>query len=619
MTTLYEDKALGFGNEGDLTAQPSSAGIGVSDGGPDPLRAAADEMNGIGMASPAPISRPQSRSDIYAQMSPMQEFGARLGELGAGMAGNPSPMAARMEAARRDKLVQMEELKGAVSALEHGTTLLQGMTGEERVQFSDMYGKQLDNIQPGLGATFKALAEKPGLADQLKKYGTQSPSVSRALQLDPTGKTAFKLLQSPEAQKTIQAEMDASIMPTILRKGQTFITGWQQLVPQEMVDQVNKDGRVTASELIRANEWIKENKPDIAKTLAFNDEELGTIHRNPEAFYHTLGIVSPKDEGQIITARAKGEDRDKAPVTRTIHQGTQEIQQEWKGGKWEEVGRGPRFKPDEGGSANAIPEAYRDLHGADYLAKLQPGEATLVKRIAEGLEDPKSLSTKGGHRERILAMASHYDGTFDSTNYGARNATRKAFAVGTEGKNATSINTSIGHLGTMYDMIDSLANKDLPAWNKVANSLGIQLGKEEATNFSVVQGAVADELMRVFRGVGASQQEADEWRKKFVTSGSPEQLKGAVTTAADLLGSRIGALNDQWKRGMSTDKDYDKLLSPKSRETFAKIGGKLERYGVGGGGPSQPAATNAKGWKLMQDASGNKAYVGPNGEIEEVK
>lgn len=28
---------------------------------------------------------------------------------------------------------------------------------------------------------------------------------------------------------------------------------------------------------------------------------------------------------------------------------------------------------------------------------------------------------------------------------------------------------------------------------------------------------------------------------------------------------------------------------------------------------------NTKGWRLMQDASGNKAYVGPNGEIEEVE
>lgn len=38
--------------------------------------------------------------------------------------------------------------------------------------------------------------------------------------------------------------------------------------------------------------------------------------------------------------------------------------------------------------------------------------------------------------------------------------------------------------------------------------------------------------------------------------------------------------------------------------------------------PKQPAqlpATNSKGWVLMTDAQGNRAYVGPNNEVEEVK
>ncbi len=34
---------------------------------------------------------------------------------------------------------------------------------------------------------------------------------------------------------------------------------------------------------------------------------------------------------------------------------------------------------------------------------------------------------------------------------------------------------------------------------------------------------------------------------------------------------------------------------------------------------TQQALTNAQGWQLMTDAAGNKAYVGPNGEIEEVQ
>lgn len=49
---------------------------------------------------------------------------------------------------------------------------------------------------------------------------------------------------------------------------------------------------------------------------------------------------------------------------------------------------------------------------------------------------------------------------------------------------------------------------------------------------------------------------------------------------------------------------------------------KLPGMNVGAGAAPAPAAlppTNTQGWNLMEDATGNKAYVGPNGEIEEVQ
>jgi hypothetical protein len=41
--------------------------------------------------------------------------------------------------------------------------------------------------------------------------------------------------------------------------------------------------------------------------------------------------------------------------------------------------------------------------------------------------------------------------------------------------------------------------------------------------------------------------------------------------------------------------------------------------GAGAAPPVELPPVNAKGWTLMQDGSGNKAYVGPNGEYEEVQ
>jgi len=322
MTTLYDDPFLSLPSEGSILEKPSS---------------------GIGMA-PKP-SMNDSLRDEYSKMSRGQEIFARIGEFGAGVTGASSPMQARLKAKREDKLLQMEELKGSWEALEHGTKLLEGLQGEERTKFAESYGARLEGVQAGLGATFKALSAKPDLAKQLSVFGDKSPTIKRALQADPTGKTAFKLLSSIDAQKTIQSEMDAGQMPVLLRKGQTFLMGWQQLVPPEMAEGITKDGRVTASELIRANEWIKANKPDVAKSLAITDDELEIVNRNSEAFYGSLGILSPKDEGEVTKDKAKKEGA--APPQRTIKRGAEDVNQEWKDGKWADAGKGPRFKPED--------------------------------------------------------------------------------------------------------------------------------------------------------------------------------------------------------------------------------------------------------------------------------
>lgn len=625
---------MGFGEEGQLQQQPAApapaaapSGIGVAanDSGPtDPLRIAADEMNaqpGIGVAPKEQAPATAQAQDAGFQW-PKTEGGDRktIREM-LGMGPSHDTTMKRQQ----ERQTQLKTLNESLSALEQGAAAAVGMaSGENKDKFVESYAGKLDAIQPGLGDTFKAVASKPGFMEQMSRYAAKSPTIRRALEVDPTGKTAFALMKSPEAQGTIQKEIDANVMPTILKKGQTFLMGWQQIVPKEMADRFNKDGRLSASELIQANEWIKENKPELAKTLALNDEELGTVHRNSEAFYHTLGIVSPKDEGEVLKAEAKGENR--APPTRTLKKnvGNQvmEQQQEWKGGKWENVGDlVPHFKPNEA-TGGAVPAELADLHGEEYLKKLPTGEGNLVRQIGEGKVNPASLSTRDGHREKVLQQVVQAYPDFDQTNYGARAAVRKAFTSGPDAENATKINTAIGHVGTMKELGDKLANKDIRAWNQLANSIGVQLGADEATNFEVVRGAVAEELMRTFRGVGASEKEAEEWKKKFETSGSPKQINGAIATAADLLGSRIEALNDKWKRGMGTEQGFPKLLSDKSKATFKAIGGRLDRYGIedkGGASGSNPPATNAKGWKLMVDASGNKAYVGPNNEIEAVK
>lgn len=67
-----------------------------------------------------------------------------------------------------------------------------------------------------------------------------------------------------------------------------------------------------------------------------------------------------------------------------------------------------------------------------------------------------------------------------------------------------------------------------------------------------------------------------------------------------------------------TTEDVVKALSPAKARTmsqaFSERLGKAKAETTADGIPK----VNGKGWKLQQDASGNKAYVGPNNEVEEV-
>jgi hypothetical protein len=226
-----------------------------------------------------------------------------------------------------------------------------------------------------------------------------------------------------------------------------------------------------------------------------------------------------------------------------------------------------------------IPEEHADLHGEDYLAKLPPGVRSSVKAIAEGRASLNTLSIKGGEREAMLQRVSQYDPTFDASNAGARAAVRKDFTSGKAAGNVTAINTAIGHIGSLDELGDALKNRDTRVLNSVINRIATETGNADVNNFELARDAVAHELVRVFRSVGASQKEQEEFASRFKAANSPEQMKGAVKTSAELLQSRINALDDQWKRGMNLKTGYPDLLSPKS----AKI---MERVGSYGGKPA---------------------------------
>jgi hypothetical protein len=248
-----------------------------------------------------------------------------------------------------------------------------------------------------------------------------------------------------------------------------------------------------------------------------------------------------------------------------------------------------RMAARSGGNASATPIGDDTKTGAEYLASLPKDQAALVQGLAEGRVRIESFSTRGGHREKMLASVMQFDPTYNAT----RANSWREFTTGATAKNITSINTSLQHMDAMYDLAGAMKNKDTRLVNLALNHLATQTGRSDVTNFETARQAVSDELMRTFRQVGASETEVKDWQSRFNSSGSPEQLQGAIKTAGKLLQGRIGALNDQWKRGTQLTTDFPDIVSPQNQKVMEKIGAPFKKPGAAAGAGLAKVASDA--------------------------
>jgi hypothetical protein len=198
--------------------------------------------------------------------------------------------------------------------------------------------------------------------------------------------------------------------------------------------------------------------------------------------------------------------------------------------EWKEVGRDRNGQPIHGwvdpgkqtvngmpmsqflASQNATASGSDDagLTGEPYLKTHHPEEQSIIKKLVSYDLDPRLLSAKGNHRERMLAAAERYDPDYSQSLYVPRAAALKEFLSGGPNSPASIItagNTAIQHLGEAKDHSDKiggvnnawLLNKPLNWMNATAqdfkNDPNLVKYKSAADRFS-------EEGTKFYRGVG---------------------------------------------------------------------------------------------------------------------
>lgn len=228
------------------------------------------------------------------------------------------------------------------------------------------------------------------------------------------------------------------------------------------------------------------------------------------------------------------------------------------------------------------------LQGPDVLKRLSPAVRNQVQGILEGRQAmPVGTATKDPYWKSIIQIAQAVDPSFDAVNYNARANTRKAFTSGKEAGQINAINTVIGHLTDLAGEGDKLGNGGMDWLNSLRNklTLGGSARGVALNNFDALKEGVGNELMRVWRQVGAgSEKEIDDWKAQISAAKSPQELHGAFRTIASMLESKLSSLDDQYRQGMGTD-----AIHPVSQAARAKLD---KLYG---GMPSAPAAPASAG------------------------
>lgn len=236
--------------------------------------------------------------------------------------------------------------------------------------------------------------------------------------------------------------------------------------------------------------------------------------------------------------------------------------------------------------------------GDAYKATLSPERAAIAQAIVDGrMAIPTGAALRSPAVQQQIQDASMIDPSFDVANAPARVAARKAFTSGKQSQNITSFNTALGHLGTLAKVADELDNSRVPLWNGIANWALTQTGDPRVSNFNTAKQAVVAELERAFKGASGTVHDSKNWEAAINSAQSPDQLRGAIGQAAELLGSRVQALQDSYDDAIgSTTSQPLPLLNPHAREAlaafqnpeFKKQGYKLVSGFFPGGGDATP-------------------------------
>lgn len=217
-------------------------------------------------------------------------------------------------------------------------------------------------------------------------------------------------------------------------------------------------------------------------------------------------------------------------------------------------------RPVRGGPTGNAEDKYPgdfSKSGKDFLESLPLADKELVRKIAAYEIDPKTLSIRGGHRERALTLVSQYDPAYDDTQYGNKRRAIAQFGSGPQGNTVRSLNVAIEHIDTLQRAAEAMKNGSFTPGNRAYNEVAKVFGQTPPNTFEGIRDIVSNEVVKGTIGATGALEDRKTAAEKVKASASPQQLKELMDGWVELMGGQVKGLERQYE-GSTQLKDFRK-------------------------------------------------------------
>lgn len=207
--------------------------------------------------------------------------------------------------------------------------------------------------------------------------------------------------------------------------------------------------------------------------------------------------------------------------------------------------------------------------GENKRAALAHSGGSISPEMVQAAAEGRIAIPKGKEGAALLSAVTAAHPDFDQSKQVAYQKLNSSLSSGDMGKQVNTLNTAIAHLGRMEDNIPDSGNTQFV--NEFKNKGLNAMGSDRLSRFNADQEAAVGELSKLYKGGVATQAEVDAFKDKVKASSSPQQLRTTINEFKQLVGGKIGAMENQVNSSKPSTAIKDRsLLTDESRAVMTR-------------------------------------------------